>query len=318
MNTQEILSIVYVDELGFDCNQQESCLYKERTISYALGVDIPTPSEQPDEVFKECCYIHNVFASLTSTEDFKNDYSSFYHQRQLPSETCDFFLFRHENGQEYPLIDDTYGQFFNFNSITANPNLKGYLLKWKKVLQALGKGNYKIIKRYTIAGLSIEEQSYTFTLNQFSNSLADKTVRFDIVMNGLLEKPNVDFTNTSWRHSIRVPGFFGRREPKYEEDNLIQRDYHSRQISMKQTNEYKFQTNLIPYCITNEVIDFILFANDIFINDYNLNNHSYEFVKFGVKFSNNDGTGYSSNTRKARLNLAFSDKFINNNKRNYL
>lgn len=318
MNTQEILSIIYIDETGFNCNQEVSCLYKERTISYALGVNIPTPAEQPDEVFKECCYVHNVFGSLTSSEDFKNDYSSFYHQRQLSNETCEFFLFRHENATEYPLDDDTYGQLFTFGNIIANPNLKGYMVKWRKVLQSLGKGNYKIIKRYTIAGLNIEEQSYTFTLNEFSNSLADKTVRFDIVMNGLLEKTNVDFTNVAWRHSLRVPGFFGRREPKYEEDNLIGRDYQSRQISMKQTNEYKFQTNLIPYCITNEVIDFILFANDIFINDYNLNNHSYEFVKFGVKFANNDGTGYGVKTRKARLNLTFSDKRVNNNKRNYL
>jgi hypothetical protein len=292
-------------------------IYDERTVSYAVGVESPTVGVEMDAVFKECCYIHNVFASPISTESYKNDYSSFYHQRQLSNETCDYFLFRHENATEYPLINSDYGVFYDFDSL-ANKNLKGYTVQWKKVLQTLGVGSYKIIKRFSFSGITSEETSFTFTLNNFSNALADKTVRFDVGMNGLLEKSKVDFTGVNWSHSIRVPAFFGRREPKYEEDNLIDRNYKSTQISMKQTNEYKFQTNLIPDCITNEIIDFVLFADDICINDYNLNNHSYNFIKFAVKFTNNDGTGYSSTSRKARLNLTFSDKFINNNKRNYL
>jgi hypothetical protein len=136
-------------------------------------------------------------------------------------------------------------------------------------------------------------------------------------MNGLLIKSGVDFSGIGWKHSIRVPGFFGRREPQFEEDNIVNRQYEKRQISMKQTNEFKFQTNLIPDCLTNEILDFMLFANDIYFNDYNLNNHSYDYVKFGVKFASNEGTEYGVKTRKARLNLTFNDKFENNWKRNF-
>ena len=156
-----------------------------------------------------------------------------------------------------------------------------------------------------------------FTLRQFSSSLANKTTRIDVVMNGSLEKLKVNFTGISWKNSIRVGGFFGRREFQFEEDNIVNRQFESRQVSMKQSNEYKFQTNLIPDCVTNEIIDFLLFGNDIFLNDYNLNNHSYNFVKFPVKFESNDGTEYGVKTRKARLNLIFSDKFKNNLKRNF-
>lgn len=317
MNDQELLDIIYIDTDAFSCNIASNCVYKERTLSYALGVNIPTVPEPPDELFKECCYTHLVFADLNSSEDFRNDYSGFYHQKQLPNETVDFFLYSYQNGQEYPLNNGTYGQFFGFGFYPQNINLKGYRVDWKKVLQVRGAGTYSIIKRQNIAGIDLEFPSIAFTLKPFSWKTANTTVRMDIVMNGRLERDRVDFKGTGWKHSLRVPGFFGRREPKFEEDNLVGRDFESRQISMSQKNDYKFQTNYIPNCLTSEIIDFMLFANDIYMNDYNLNNHSYSYVKFPVKLSNNEGTTYGVKTRNARLNLVFSDKVVNRIKRNY-
>jgi hypothetical protein len=316
-NDQELLDNVYIDLGSLGCNQIIKCPYKERTISYALGVSIPTPGQAPEEIFKECCYTHYVFADLNSSEDFKNDYSGFYHQRQISSETANFVLYHYETDTEIPLTDGTYGSFFNFGTFPTNTNLKGYLVQWKKVLSEIGEGNFKVFKRLTVAGVPVEFSSIVFTLRKFSVSGANKTARIDVVMNGLLQKSGIDFSGTSWKHSMRVPGFFGRREPQLTEDNLINRSFEKKQISMKQTNEFKFQTNLIPDCLTGEIWDFMLMSNDIYMNDYNLNNHSYDFVKFGVKIASNDGTVYGVKTRKAQLNLTFSDKFENNLKRNF-
>lgn len=312
---QDNSTVLDLDAFPFDVNVK--CKYSERTLSYANRIVIPTLSQDLDAVFKECCYTHVVLASTSDSADFKNDYSGFYHQRQISNETVNFILYRYSNGLEYPLIDGSYGSFFNFGYFPTNPNLKGYLVRWRKVLQAFGEGSYKIIKRQNIAGILIETSSITFTLKNYSGLLADKTARIDIVMNGRIEKDNVEFKGTGWKHSLRVPGFFGRREPQYTEDNIIESNFNKRQISMTQTNEYKFQTNLIPSCITSEIIDFMLFANDIFMNDYNLNNHTYDYVKFGVKFASNEGTGYSAQSRKARLNLVFNDKFVDRIKRNF-
>lgn len=318
MNQQELLQIIHVDTGAFSCNQVENCKYKERTISYALGVKLPEEGEAPDAIFTECCYTHIVLADLTSTTDYKNDYSGFYHQRQLSTETCDFFLLDLSDGTEYPLNTAAYGTPFGFNYFATNPNLKGFKVEWRKVLQQLGEGNYKIIKRFTISGIPFETESYTFTLKKYSTGNADKTIRVDIVMNGRIEKDGIEFKGTNWKHSLRVPGFFGRREPKFEEDNIVKRTYEKNQISMRQNNEYKFQTNYIPVCLTSEILDFMFFANDIYMNDYNLNNHSYEFKKFGVKVTSNEGTTYAVTMRKARLNFVFEDKFANNIKRNFI
>lgn len=316
-NISELQELVYINQDDFGCNKTGECLYLERSLSYALGVEIPTPTQDPEEVFKECCYTHFVFADANSSQDFKNDYSSFYHQRQLSNETVDFILYHFEEDQEYPISDGTFGEYFGFGFFNENTDLKGCLIKWKKVLVQIGEGSFKIIKRINIAGIDVEFSSIVFTLKQFSSGLANQTARIDVVMNGRLEKSKVDFTGIGWKNSMRVPGFFGRREFQFEEDNIVNRQFESRQVSMQQTNEYKFQTNLIPDCVTNEIIDFLLFGNDIFVNDYNLNNHSYTFVKFPVKFESNEGTEYGVKTRRARLNLVFSDKFKNNLKRNF-
>ncbi len=317
MNQNELLDIVHVDQSPLGCNITVKCPYKERSVSYAVGVTIPQPAEDPEIVFKECCYNHLTLADLGSPDDFKNDYSSFYHQRQLSNETVDFVLIHMDTATEYALNDGTFGKFFGFQSFKSNTDLSGYLVEWKKVLTVIGQGNFKVVKRTTVAGVPVEFPSIVFTLKHYSTTLADKTVRMDVVMDGMMEKTGVDFTATAWKHSIRVPGFFGRREPQFEENNIVNRQFEKRQVSMKQSNEFKFQTNMIPDCLTNEIWDFMLMSNHIYLNDYNLNNHSYNFVKYGAKFSSNEGTKYGTTTRKAQLNLVFTDKFENNLKRNY-
>ena len=316
-NTQELLALAPIDKTDITCTSVDPCVLKERTLSYAVGVEVPEPGITPDEIFKECCYTHYTLADLTSNDDYKNDYSGFYHQRQLLNESVEFVLYHFEQDQEYDLDDDTYGKLFNFGDFDTNTNLKGYLVQWQKVLQEIGEGSYQIIKRQTIASIDIEFKSFVFTLRQYSTSLANGTTRLDVVMNGILKASNVDFSGTNWQHSIRVPGYFGDREPQFEEDILVTRQFDKQQISMEQSNEYKYQTNLIPSCVTDEIFDFILFANNIFVTDYNLNNHSYSYLKHPVRYAGNEGSRYPVRSRKAQLNLLFSDQSENRRKNNY-
>jgi len=317
-NTQELLDNARVDISRFSCNVPFICPYNERSLSYAIGIETPVINEVPEEIFRECKYVHTVLADINSNDDLRNDYSSFFHQRQLSNETVEFILVDfNENKNEIIISDDTYGEFFDFGHFENNRDFKGVLIQWKKVLEDLGEGAYKIIKRQTLAGINFETESLVYDLRQYSDRLANFTTRIDIVQNGSLREINTDFTGLNWDDSIRVRGFFGNRQPQYEEDNLVNRGFERRQISMSQTNEYRFQSNLIPSCVTDQIIDFFLFGNDIFITDYNLNNHSYNYRKFPVKFQSNDETDYGVRRRKARLNLTFSDKVLNKRKNNF-
>lgn len=306
----------FIDFDKIECGTVSKCDDKERTRSYALFVEIPKIDE-PAETIKECCYQAEVFAQVEENDDDKNDYTGVWHKKQVPNETAKFFLVNVTTGDEVELNDNTYGIYKDFGSITDNPNLKTFVLQWKKVLQIDGEATYTIVKRVSIAGVNYEEAQINYNLRVWSVKRADKTVRIDIKTNGLMERLKVDFANSGFHTSLRFNGFFGRREPKYEEDNIVYSNFESTQISMMQTNEYTLQSNLLPSCMTQPIIDFLLFANDIYLNDYNLNNHLRNFIKFPVKFADNKGTNYYSTTTKAVLNLTFSDKTVDNIKRNY-
>jgi len=292
------------------------CDDKERTRSFALFVDIPKPVANVD-VIKECCHIANVLAQTTGKDYEKNDFTGFYHKRQVPGETATFVLVNLTDSSETVLNNGTFGVYKNFGDIEENPDLKTFVLSWQKVLQEIGSGSFTVVKRVNISGLQYEVSDINYTLNEYSTRRADKTIRIDVKANGYMERLGIDFKNSAFETAQRLGGFFGRREPKFEEDNIVYSNFVSTQISMRQTNEYMLQTNLLPSCITTQVFDFMLFANDIFLNDYNLNNHNRDYIKFPVKFGENKGTGYATTTTKAVLNLTFSEKKVDNIKRNY-
>ena len=306
----------FIDFNAIECGEGVKCQDKERTISYALFIDIPDEEISP-ETIKSCCHQSIVFAQTDGTDNDKNDYTGIYHKKQIQSETAKFFLINLSTNDEIELNDNNLGVYKNFGSIAENPDLKTFILSWNRVLSELGEGVYTILKRVTIAGMNYEQSDINYTLKIWSAKKADKTVRIDILTNGLMERLKVDFKNSNFETSLRFGGFFGRREPKFEEDNIIYSNYVSEQISMKQTNEFLLQSNLLPSCITKQIFDFVLFANDIYITDYNLNNHLRDLIKYPVKYGDNKGTNYFSTSTSAVINLSFTDKIVNNIKRNY-
>lgn len=315
---ENLKNIVFIDTNDFACNQGaiDKCGIRERTISYATFVKVPDEAISPTLKYKECCYESLVLADDTN-KLHRNDYSGFWHHRQLQNETCNFVLIDKSDNSEYPLNSSTYGTFKDFSSIIEQPNLSTFILEWNKVLNVLGEGVYQVRKDISITGISYSNLSNVFTLRTFSDFYADKTIRIDVAMNGLMEQQNVDFSNSGYKSTLRVGGFFGRREPKYEEDIIVFRTKKIEQISMKMVNSYKLQTELLPECITEQIFDFYLFADEIFVNDYNLINHSYSYYNKAVVYENNEGTKYYVENRKARLNLLFKDRFENRNKLNY-
>lgn len=288
----------------------------ERTIAYAVMVRLPEPPI-PDKGFKECCYVNLVLAHPTDSDKYKNDFTGFWFKKQTATDDCNFILHELNTGDTYDLNNGTYGVFKDFGSIVGQPNLTTFIVHWRKVLNLLGTGTYQIEKETTVAGLSFSEMSNTFTLEKFNDVVADKTIRIDAKMDGkLVHFNNVNFKGSDFETSIRTYGFFGRREPKYKQDNLVKRNYNTVQISMSQENEYELQTGLIPECITEQVYDFLLFGNELFISDYNLINHSYKYRLYEVEFDSNKGGKYYTTNRDARLNLTFADRIKNKRKIN--
>ena len=295
-----------------DC-ETDLCPNGERTIGTAVVITLPE-APKPDRGFDKCCYDNIVLASVIDGDPYKNDFNGFFFKRPTPTSLVNFVLVDLISSSEYDLNDSTYGDFVDFGS--DQTDLSYYIVDWRKVLTVLGAGKYQIKKELDIAGITINVLSNSFNLKPFSIDLADKTVRFDSYMNGKLIHIDTDFSNSNYKTSLRVPGFFGRADYSWEEDNISRRDYKFQQNTMNRSTEYQFQAELLPECITDELWDFLLFGDELQMSDYNKNNHSYKYDRFSVKFEDNGGTEFSALTRNVNINLTFSNRLENHRKIN--
>lgn len=280
----------------------------ERTKSYALRVIIPK-EEIPNRGFKECCYSNIVLADTSSLDDEKNDYYGVFHQRSNNFETCEFVLYG-PSGFEELLNDQTFGEYKGFGTITDNDDMSTFIVEWRKVLIINGAGTYYIQKNVSIGGLSYSKVYNSVELKQYSVRLADHTIRIDWTQNGkLTHYNNANFKNSLFRSSLRLKGFFGRQEPRYVQENDVYRNEKVVQNNMYLDYDYVFQANKLPECITEELFPFALMGNDIYLNDYNGNNHTYKVKKLPVVFKDNTGSKFSIGSRMVQVNLIFERRF---------
>lgn len=288
---------------------------------YGYGVRYSFPKEigDADRGFKECCFENLVLADLASTDDWRNDYTGFYYRIQAPGETVTFYLVECDNANnEIEIVDDTFGIWTPVGGHATQPDLATFIVEWRKVSDVLGTGNYQIKQTIEIGAVpAFSQLSNTFTLKDYNTTNADKSVRIAMTTDGLHEQFGVDFKGTGFKTSLRLPGFFGDRTPSYQETIVKRRNYKDVQVSMRQKNEYTANIYLIPDCIFDELEDFVLMGNELFVSDYNINNNSYDLFNVPVKLVDTEDPEYSPVTRKVvQRVLKFEDRFDNRIKRN--
>ena len=314
---QELVSVAYTEYDDcmecLDTRASSVCPSGERTIGYAQRVKLPA-APPPDRGFSMCCFNSIVLADTSDTDPYRNDFSGSWFKRELPNSTVDFKLYDVATTTLYALNSATYGTFQDFGGVQTE--LSYYIVDWRKVLTLLGEGAYQIKQELTIAGISVDVFSNTFNLKNFSVNLADKTVRIDSIMDGMLVAKNTNFKGSGYTTSMRLPGFFGRAEYSFEQDNIAKRDYSFMQNTMSSKREYKYQALQIPECITEDLWNFLLFGKELFISDYNKNNHSYKYELMPVKLEGNAGTEFFVTDRGCNINLTFSDRTENDRKIN--
>jgi hypothetical protein len=297
------------------------CTYEERTLGYAVKIGLPIP-EPPDRGFAECCYSNLVFGDVADTDPYKNDYSSVFFQRQTDTDTVAFEIIPASTGVPVLLADITHGEEYFIDPTHNNPNLTWFRVDWRKILSVIGEDTYTIRKAVTIAGVGPTNiDSNSFILKPFSIARANHTVRIDGTQDGTLEKIDVDFKESGYKNALRVQGFFGDPQDNITQDNVVfsskkGQSYYEDQITMSNDPDYTFQANNIPECISRELREFIIFANEIFISDYNLNNHSYRYELTPVVLEEVSSNEYPVLGRGVSINMTFKNRSKNNRKSN--
>jgi hypothetical protein len=296
------------------------CEYDERQLSYAVSLQFPK-SEPINRGFSECCYSNLVFGDLSDTDPYKNDFTSVFYKRQTPSDTVTYQIIPQSTGVPVTLVDGTHGVLYAYGG-SEQPDLSYFKVEWRKILSTIGEDIFTIRMNLTIGGVAVTKDSLvTYDLKQFSQSLADNTVRIDGKMDGKLEKIDTDFKNTGYENSVRVQGYFGDTQSNWEEDSVVfssknGQKYYDSQITMSNSEDYLFKAYNVPECVVRPLYNEVLFSNQIFISDYNLNNHSYLFELQQVKLKEDNGREYKVFNRGVDVNLTFEDRTKDNRKTN--
>jgi len=274
----------------------------------------------PTTLISECVGALPVFGDLFSDDLQNNDFSSFL-TLQFPGRTVEYFLLGENCEEIAQLNDSTYGTYyptFSFPIIQGYTFLQsryvGYKLEWQKVLNLHGVGTYKIKQKTTFPDLTVEEEcSCFFELLQYSNSFADETVRIETTQNGYIIGEGLDYTNINWTEQIRIPGFFGNKQRRLEQDNYLDKNRRTTQIQDSLIHEFTLEPYFWPDCLRDQ-IDSILLANEILISDYNIDNT--DDLKNISVIPTTIETEYFGKSNKAADEIKFEERRKNRVKRN--
>jgi hypothetical protein len=270
-------------------NGMSSQLITKSLNSEAIGI--------PTTLVSECVGKLPVFGDLENSElqGEKTDFTSFLALETF-AVSVTFELLDDNCNVVAVLNDDTYGVyypkgFFQLGNFFQQQYV-GFKIQWRKVLDLLGPGAYS---------------------SQYTDERANETVRIETTQNGYIIGQGLDYTNVNWKEQIRIPGFFGNKQRRLEQDNYLDKNRRTTQIQDSLIHEFTLEPYFWPDCLRNE-IDSILLANEILISDYNLDNT--DNLKNISVIPTSIDTEYFGKSQKAADEIKFEERIKNRVKRN--
>jgi hypothetical protein len=285
---------------------------------------IPNTDAITTTLVSECVGALPVFGDITTDSLQNNDFTSVL-AIQMPGTSVSFKLLDENCNFLASLNSSTLGTYYPSGTFPGASGFSlfqsfytGYKLDWKKVLELYGQGSYKI-KQVTQSNFfpapfePIEECSCNFELMQYSNVLADETVRIETTQNGTIIGEGLDYLGTNWKEQIRIKGFFGNKQRRLEQDNYLNKDRRTTQIQDSLIHEFTLEPYFWAACLRDK-IDSILLANDILISDYNtLNTDNLKNISV---VPTSIETEYFGKSPKAADEIKFEERVKNRVKRN--
>lgn len=275
----------------------------------------------------DCCsdYVWRVFGNVGDTDDeLKNDRNTFiwnFDFDVIDTNTPEITLWK--NGQLIDDLDDnSFGILYpyNFFKNVDNRSFVGYEVNWGRVFNTYSSGVYHVqLEIETIFGQTIIQKSDSFCVKQYSEDLADKTVRIEYYLNGIIGNSNFDELTTNYGelnlyNSHRFDGYFSFEKSRYEKDYIRYENGLDEKVTDEQFPEYVLDLKPIPAFKHNILRTDILQADKILVTDYNTRNFDKYYQKSVQVISEYAPNILYLKTKLAPIKLNFKPA-INNLKR---
>ena len=147
------------------------------------------------------------------------------------------------------------------------------------------------------------------------------TIRVASRFNDYSDLYDVDFSGSGAMDMVRLRGFFGFRQPNYETKNNTEISKKRNKVFNKSSNTYSLLIEPTLECKTQRVEQLhLLHASDLYISDYNKQNHYKEIIELPVILSNDDSPEFEYfegiGTKYAKVLATFKDKISKRKSKN--
>lgn len=266
------------------------------------------PNEVYDDSPKECCVPELVLASITDpTTTWKNDITSAWFKLDDSAvDTIEFKLYKQVNGV------DVLANYQPIKTpVIVNPNGTDFYatIPWKTVLSTDGEGCYTYKLEWNVSGLAGTTEWGEYQLLTYSTDTAKGTIRLRAVLNQFNNIESIDFTNSKVQDTLRLNGFFGKREPTFVVDNLVYQDRKSYNVQREIINNYTLFTDPIRQKYADKIIDLYLLSEfELYASDHNPFNFSSEFKDTELIVEESPTLEYIDFTNLVKITAKLQDK----------
>lgn len=285
--------------------------YQDKAVAQAVNVPLGLKNVLNIETQFSCCNCFEVFGG--GSEAYQNDKFSFLYKLITSLDTITLKLEK-DNVKVATLNDNTLGTYYPLGTWTAQTGqelYEGFVIDWDTVLSTHGVGCYVVKAEKNILGVPTVEESKCFTLRTYNDSLANNSVSFQWLQNGLIKSGEFDYTDMNWTQYIRVKGQFGSWDPKLEKDSVLYSNYFQKQVQDEIVNTYTFNGEFMDNYVTKLLILDMMLADEIYVSDFNLYNHRDDYVNFQVRQDEIPSMEELQRNTNAVISLQFTDRYKN-------
>jgi len=252
----------------------------------------------------ECCDPYLVLAHLTDNESWKNDVNSFWFKLDFSTEEVYFRLYNNNNELATYQADPVP---FNADDLAYYATIN-----WQQVLIYDGVGCYTVKIEHIINGVSTFYEQGEYDLKQYTNEIADGTIRLKANFNQYQAIEGIDFTGSNIIDAIRVNGFFGNKKTDLVVDNIINYGKIEKNVQRELLNKYVLETDPLLENFINRLTNLYFISEyELFVSDYNQFNHTYQYKDVPVIVSQSPELNYPDLSRLATIKIELTDKVKN-------
>ena len=287
-------------------------IFKTNVLALEDIVIAPT-IDIPENPFKVCCLPLKVFASLTSTNTFINDFTGFI---ELFPVQFSVTMNLEKYNESTKVWDIVLSNIANDLSAVSrnNRNYFGSKINWKPVLTSFGVGKYRMDWDYS----SGNRYSMEYCLEEYSQTRADETVRFEYKLNSVIGSKTqtevTDYVGLNWLGQIRLDNaIFNNRSAPYEVEGVRMSNGRERTISKSFRETYSLELRRSQREIFDLLMYTVLMADDLKVCDYNSSNND-DFVNTLVEVNGEFAPDNSNSRPYPSGSIEFISRYSNNKK----